>query len=187
MHAQHRDRHVDVRLRRDRLPVVDQVHAQVEAGSGQQQGRDELARPRRVQDDPATGHGSLAVHHERQTLAVDPHPEAAQRGQDLSDRAGPHLEVAVELNGAPRQARDGRDEAGHGAGEPAVDPRVPGERTRGHGPVVTRGVDVGTERGERPRHQRGVPRTQGPAYDARRVGEARQHQRPVRQRLAARQ
>ena len=54
-------------------------------------------------------------------------------------------------------------------------------------PVLAVGVDVGAHRAQRARHQRRVARAQRPAYGARAVGERRQHQRPVGQRLAARQ
>ena len=50
---------------------------------------------------------------------------------------------------------------------------------------VRRGVDAGSERAQRGRHQLGVARAQRPSYDGGAVGQGSEHQRPVGQRLRA--
>ncbi len=72
-------------------------------------------------------------------------------------------------------------------GQPAVDLRVAGEGRRCHGPVVAGGVDVRPQGGEGRGHQRGVTRPQGTPYDGGPVGDRREHERAVGQRLAARE
>ena len=58
--TQHRHGHVEVGLGRDRLPVVDDVDAAVEAGAGEQQGGDELARAGGVEHDLPARHATGA-------------------------------------------------------------------------------------------------------------------------------
>ena len=85
-----------------------------------------------------------------------------------------------------REGRHRRDEAHHRAGQAAVD-----RRRRAASPGVTdqSGPEVSTARAQRRQsrgHQLGVARPQRAAYDGGAVGQRRQHQRAVGQRLRAR-
>ena len=60
------DGHVDVRHARQPIAGVHQVQADVEAGCGQQEAGDELARRAGVDRDLAPAHVPVAAHRERQ-------------------------------------------------------------------------------------------------------------------------
>ena len=142
------------------------------------------------------GHGEG----QRAAAAVVDHRAEFAQGRDERPNgalAGPR--VAVEGDLPEGECRDGRYETQHRPGVSDVDrangpvasagrawrhsPRRPQARRPRHGLLV----DADAERSQRRRHQQGVPRAQRPSDQARTVRERREHQRPVSDRLGARQ
>ena len=187
--AQHRDGHVDVGERR--APACRRggrrrrASYRAPASSSAEMNCDDADR---VDDDGAAAAPSPTpcTVNGRASPAIDD-AEVAQRAEDLADRALAHVRVAVEGHGAASTAR-------RPAARTASRCR-PGRsrrrRRRSNGPGVTTqsSPEVSTVEpsdGQRRGHQRGVARAQRPAYDGGAVGDRRQHQRPVGERLAAR-
>ena len=187
--AEHRDRHLDVGERGHRLAVVADVDAGVVARAGQQQRRDELRRRAGVDHDRAAAHRRRCRARRR----------AANRGRRRRcPRRGRPAPSAPRRSGAGacagrRRRRWCRSTARPPAGRTAS-PCRPGRsrrrRPRSSEPGVIRQssplvCDPDAHRGQPGGHQQRVARPQRTAYDARAVGERREDQRPVGQRLAA--
>ena len=122
--AQLGDRHVDVRHRRQGGAGVPQVEALVEARTGEQERRDELAGRRRVDLECAAGDVTGSVDRERQGAAavvVDLDAEIAECRDRRAHRAYAGVLVTVERHRCRAEGRERRDEAHDGAGEAAVD------------------------------------------------------------------
>ena len=139
--TEHRDRHLDVRTRRHGLAVVQEVEPLVETRPGEQEGRHELARPGRVEDDAPAPHVTGAVDGEREGVALDRDPERPQGGEHLADGSRPHVGVTVERHGSVGESGHRRHEPGDGAGEPAVDPAAADQAPGIDAPVVSVGVE----------------------------------------------
>lgn len=95
--------------------------ALVEPGRRQQESRDELRRPRRVDDDLATRYATGAVDGERQPIAVYGHAEASQCVEDGGLRPYAGVRVAVEPHRAGGERRHRREEPHDGARQTAID------------------------------------------------------------------
>ena len=169
-------------------PVCWTVRPSVNDAPRQQPGY-ELRRRRRVDGHGAAGDRSAAPHPERQTGAVDPNAQTAQRIQQWCDRPGPGLFVAVELHCRIGQRRQRRNKTQHRAGQTAIHP---GARA-GSLPLTVSSVpgpvDAQAQAAQRSDHQVGVAAAQRPADGrgalALRGRQRRQHQRPVGLRLRA--
>ncbi len=111
-------------------------------------------------------------------------PEPAQGADDSGHRTGARVRVTVEGDRTVREGGHRRDEAHHRAGETAVD--EPSAQGAGrHRPVLSVGLDAGAEGGEGRRHQLGVARAQRTSYDRGTVGQGREDEGAVGQRLRA--
>ncbi len=188
--VQHRQGHLDMRLARDRPQGLKRKPA-VEAATGQQQGRDELAGGRGVDRGLAAAHRAGPVHDERQrpsAAVVDGHPERAQGRQQWAHRTLPRRRVAVEGHRPVRQRRQGGQEAHHRAGQAAVDGPATPQRPRCHPPVTGRTlvVDPDAQGAQAVGHQQGVAGPQRPADERRPVGQRGQDERPGGERLRCR-
>ncbi len=122
--AQSLDRHVDVRKARQVLAGVDQVQADVEAGGGEQETGDELARRGGVDLDASAADSPVAADREGESpraFVVDVDAEVAQRADQRAHRTMQRRLVRREVHVVRREARQRGDEAHDGAGLTAVD------------------------------------------------------------------
>ena len=187
--AQAGDGHLDVRERRHRRTLVAHGHPLVVPRPGEQQRGDELARRRRRRSRPSpprtppgAGDGERAGCRGRRRRSSTPSPRRASRTADIG---------RVRACGSPSKATAPSASAATGGTNRITVPARPQstvaavQRGRGDQPVVRRGVDGRAQRGQRRGHQLGVARAQRTAYDGRAVGQRRQHQRAVGQRLGA--
>ena len=189
------DRHVDVRHARQPFAAVDEVQSDVEAGCGQEQPGDELARRAGIDHDLAAAHVAVPADGEGERpvpAVVDVDPDVAQRLDHGAHRAVQRALVRGHGDLALGEAGECGDEPHDGARLSAVDLDAALQRPpRRHDEVVAEGARAGdgldrdSERAERVDHPCRVLGVEGGREMARTVCQRREDQLAIGQRLGA--
>jgi hypothetical protein len=185
-------RHRQVRGARQRPALVPHGHALLEARRRQQQPADQLGGLRGVERDAPAAEPARTAHDERERLhVVQLRAELPQRRQQRPERTLPYPRVAVEAHLALRQRGERRQEPRDRAR--VADVEVADARLQRPGDAVDQPVAVRRVRhldaqaAQGGRHQLGVAGAQRAAHGRAPVGERGEDERPVGDRLGARQ